>query len=221
MEYGFLCCTSGPYLLSILYIVVHIHQSQSSSLSLTPDPLVTISLSASAVASTAGRDRKWLGKSNTVWEKATGDRIKVLKMGPGTQDLLLGSRALFLGAASLLFSVLAHRKHLVLRWSWPPVSLVTPPILLITLNCLCYFRVQGLSLLEIIDPHIPWGNLVCAQAVCWTCADQAFQGPHDVFFLSLAGHDDPKWSTWCTFIWVMLYCYILFLFFSHGDFLMA
>ena len=33
----------------------------------------------------------------------------------------------------------------VLQWSQPPVSLVTSPILLITLNTLCYFLVQGLS----------------------------------------------------------------------------
>ena len=42
-----------------------------------------------------------------------------------------------------------------------------------------------------------------------------------MFFLSLTGHDNPNWSTQCTFIWVMLYCYILLLIFSHGDFLMA
>ena len=34
-----------------------------------------------------------------------------------------------------------------------------------------------------------------------------------MFFLSLAGHNNPNWSTQWTFIWVMLYCYILLLFF--------
>ena len=51
----------------------------------------------------------------TVWEKETGDRMKVLKVGLG-DSRPLGSRALFLGAASLLFSVLASRKY------QPPVS---------------------------------------------------------------------------------------------------
>ena len=42
----------------------------------------------------------------TVWEKETRDRIKVLKIGSG-DSRPLGSRDLFLGAASLLLSVLA------------------------------------------------------------------------------------------------------------------
>ena len=42
----------------------------------------------------------------TVWEKGTRDRIKGLKMGP-RDSRPLGSRALFLRATSLLFSVLA------------------------------------------------------------------------------------------------------------------
>ena len=51
----------------------------------------------------------------TVWEKETGDRMKVLKVGLG-DSRPLGSRALLLGAASLLFSFLASRKY------QPPVS---------------------------------------------------------------------------------------------------
>ena len=58
----------------------------------------------------------------TVWGKQTRDRIKVLKMGPG-DSRLLGSRALFLGAASLLFSVLASRKYLLCH---DDVSLLCP-----------------------------------------------------------------------------------------------
>ena len=49
---------------------------------------------------------------HTVWEKETRDRIKGLKMGPGGSRPLR-SRALFLGATSLLFSVLATRKYLL------------------------------------------------------------------------------------------------------------
>ena len=58
----------------------------------------------------------------TVWGKETRDRIKVLKMGPG-DSRLLGSRALFLGATSLLFSVLASRKYLL---CYDDISLLCP-----------------------------------------------------------------------------------------------
>ena len=50
----------------------------------------------------------------TVWEKETRDRIKVLKMGSG-DSRLLGSRALFLGATSLLFSLGKQKVSVVLR----------------------------------------------------------------------------------------------------------
>ena len=59
---------------------------------------------------------------HTVWGKETRDRIKVLKMGPG-DSRLLGSRALFLGATSLLFSVLASRKYLL---CYDDISLLCP-----------------------------------------------------------------------------------------------
>ena len=58
----------------------------------------------------------------TVWEKETRDRIKVLKMGLG-DSRPLGSRTLFLGATSLLFSVLASRKYLL---CYNDVSLLCP-----------------------------------------------------------------------------------------------
>ena len=47
----------------------------------------------------------------TVWEKETRDRVKVSKTGLG-DSRSLGSRALFLGVTSLLFSVLTSRKYL-------------------------------------------------------------------------------------------------------------
>ena len=47
---------------------------------------------------------------HTVWEKENRDGIKVLKMGLG-DSRPLGPTALFLGATSLLFSVLACRKY--------------------------------------------------------------------------------------------------------------
>ena len=60
----------------------------------------------------------------TVWgKKKPRDRIKVLKMGLG-DSRPLGSRTLFLGATSLLFSVLASRKYLL---CYDEVSLLCPP----------------------------------------------------------------------------------------------
>ena len=59
----------------------------------------------------------------TVWgKKKPRDRIKVLKMGLG-DSRPLGSRTLFLGATSLLFSVLASRKYLL---CYDEVSLQCP-----------------------------------------------------------------------------------------------
>ena len=58
----------------------------------------------------------------TVWGKGTRDRIKGLKMGP-RDSRPLGSRALFLRATSLLFSVLAHRKYLL---CYDKISLLCP-----------------------------------------------------------------------------------------------
>ena len=50
----------------------------------------------------------------TVWDKETRDMIKLLKMGPG--DLRpLGSRALFLRATSLLFSLGKQKASVLLR----------------------------------------------------------------------------------------------------------
>ena len=44
------------------------------------------------------------------------------------------------------------------------------------------FLYKGYPSLEVIDPHMPWENiLVYAQAVFWTCPDPAFQGPHYAF----------------------------------------
>ena len=94
---------------------------------------------------------------HTVWEKETRDRIKVLKMGLGNSRPL-GSRALFLGATSLLFSILACRKYLF--------CYATSLILFITLNYLLFSCTRGITQLGVIYPHMPWENiLVCAQAV--------------------------------------------------------
>ena len=62
------------------------------------------------------------GGLHTVWEKETRDRIKALKMVSG-DSRPLGSRALLLGATSLLFSVLASRKYLLY---YNEVSLLCP-----------------------------------------------------------------------------------------------
>ena len=93
-----------------------------------------------AAVSTAGRDGKW--STHSFGGKETSDRIKVLKMGLG-DSRSLGSRALFLRATSPLFSILARGIYLCYKEVSPTVSLVTSPILLITLNYL--FHVQGLS----------------------------------------------------------------------------
>ena len=58
----------------------------------------------------------------TVWKKETRDRIKVLKMEL-RDSRPIRSRALFLGATSLLFSVLAHRKYLL---CYDRISLLCP-----------------------------------------------------------------------------------------------
>ena len=59
---------------------------------------------------------------HTDWEKETTDRIKVLRVGLG-DSRPLGSRALFLRATSLLFSVWAGRKDLL---CYEEVSLLCP-----------------------------------------------------------------------------------------------
>ena len=78
----------------------------------------------------------------TVWEEEIRDRIKISKMEL-RDSWPLGSTALFFGATSLLFSVLACRKYLLCYDKIGLVSPVTSPILLITLDHLCYFFVQG------------------------------------------------------------------------------
>ena len=120
----------------------------------------------------------------TVWEKETRDRIKVLKMGLG-DSRLLGSRALFLGATSLLFSLGKQKVSVVLRWSQPPVFPVTSPILFSTLNYLCYILVQGLSL---VGGHRPAYALGKHLSVC-TSSVLNFHGssvPRSTLYFSLA-----------------------------------
>ena len=108
--------------------------SASVSLDILASVLLDISTSVSFLAILHFRAPRWApllwpeeqvkiesGRC-TVWGKETRDRIKVLKTGPG-DSRLLGSRALFLGAASLLFSVLASRKYLLCH---NDVSLLCP-----------------------------------------------------------------------------------------------
>ena len=91
--------------------------------------------------------------------------MKVLKMGLG-DSRPLGSRALFLGATSLLFSFLASRKYLLCH---DEVSLLCPG----HISCFIdYFKLsllfsctRAITWLEVIDPHMPRENiLMCAQA---------------------------------------------------------
>ena len=74
---------------------------------------------------------------HTVWGKETRDKIKVLKMGLWDSKPL-GSRTMFLGATSLLFSVLASRKYLLY---YDEISLQCP------WSCLLFYWLLKLFLL--------------------------------------------------------------------------
>ena len=156
----------------------------------------------------------------TVWEKETRDRIKVLKMGLG-DSRPFGSRDLFLGATSRLFSVFVSRKYLL---CYDEVSLLCP------LSRLpLYWLLQTICVVFLYKGYHLAGCHMTAYALekhlgVWTGSILALtwhSKVHPMFFLSLAEQNNPNWSTQCTFIWVMLYCHILLLLFSHGDFLMA
>ena len=98
------------------FVQIHVHRvsddiQPSHPLSSPSPPVLFLSqpqgLSSESVlwpAQQVGIKSGW----RTVWEKETRDRIKVLKMGLG-DSRPLGSRTLFLGATSLLYSVLASR----------------------------------------------------------------------------------------------------------------
>ena len=161
---------------------------------------------APAVASTAGRNRKWsthsLGKRK--WRQ--NESLKDGTWGPKPHHFYLES-----WQAERICSVMMKSACCV-------PGLISHFIDYFKLSLL-FSCTRAVASPEVIDPHKPWENtLECAQAASWTCTDPEF---HTVFSLSLAGHDNPNWSAQCTSIWVILYCYILLLFFSHGDFLMA
>ena len=71
----------------------------------------------------------------TVWKKEIRDRIKVSKIELG-DSRTLGSRALFFGHRSLLFSVLAYRKYLM---CYDKISPVSPVMSCIAIFCLYSF----------------------------------------------------------------------------------
>ena len=149
------------------------------------------------MASSMGREQK---RGDAVWKKETRDRIKVLKMGLG-DSRSQGSRALFLRATSLLFSVFKCREHLL---CYDKISLLCPQsrlpgywwpwTVVVIFSCKGYHPAGGPK------PAYALGKTswCVQQAVFWTCADPAFQGPH--FFRSSAGHDDPNSSHRCTFL---------------------
>ena len=72
-------------------------------------------------AAASAADGDWSGR-HTVWKKETRDRIKVLKTGLG-DSRPPGSKALFPGATSFSFSVLASRKYLL---CYDKISLLCP-----------------------------------------------------------------------------------------------
>ena len=118
----------------------------------------------------------------TVWKKETRDRIKVLKMGLG-DSRPLGSRALFLGATSLLFSVLAHREYLL---CYDKISLLCPwscfPFCGLLWTIFVIFLYKGYYPAGGHKPAYAFGKHlgVCTSNILhvrWP----GFQGPHYVF----------------------------------------
>ena len=170
---------------------------------------------APAVPSRAGRNRKWsthsLGKRK--WRQ--NESLKDGTWGPKpswVESPVPRSRITFTWCLG------KQRGSVMMKSACCVPGLISHFIDYFKLSLL-FSCTRAVASLEVIDPRKPWENtLVCAQAASWTCADPEF---HTVFSQGLAGHDNPNWSAQCTSIWVMLYCYILLLFFSHGDFLMA
>ena len=130
---------------------------------------------------------------HTVWEKETRDRIKGLKMGPGGSRPLR-SRALFLGATSLLFSVLATRKYLL---CYDEISLLCPwsrlPFYWLLQTIFIIFLYKGFQLAGGHRPAYALGKHlgVCTSSVLNLCLTRRSK-VHTMFFLSLAGHADPN-----------------------------
>ena len=109
----------------------------------------------------------------TVWEKETRDRIKVLKDGTGRLKTSWVKSPVPQSHITFTECLGKQKVSVVLQWSHqPPVSPVTSPILLITLNHLCYFlvhrpayalgkhlRVYTSSVLNLCWPGIPRSSL--------------------------------------------------------------
>lgn len=94
----------------------------------------------------------------TVWKKEIRDRIKVSKIEQG-DSRTLGSRALFFGDRSLLFSVLAYRKYLM---CYDKISPVSPVMSCIAIFCLYSFPMVILSWLSrsnrrLLTPALDFG----------------------------------------------------------------
>ena len=136
----------------------------------------------------------------TVWKKETRDRIKVLKMGLG-DSRPLGSRALFLWATSLLFSVLANRKYLL---CYNEVSFLCPrshlPFYWLLSTVFVIFLYKGYHLTGGHRPTYALGKhlSVCTSSVlnlrwpgvprstlCFSLVKQGMTAPTDVLLFGL------------------------------------
>ena len=134
----------------------------------------------------------------------------------------LGSRALFLGAASLLCRVLACRKYLL---CCDKISPLCPwshlPFYWLLWIIFVTFLYKGCHPDEAINPHMPWENiLVCTQAgvlnLCWPgvprstlCFSLAQQG-----MMTTTNQPDVFLFRWCC---IAIFCFILSPWcFTHG-----
>ena len=111
--------------------------------------------------------------TNVSWEKETRDRIKVLKDGTGRLKTSWVKSPVPQSHITFTECLGKQKVSVVLQWSHqPPVSPVTSPILLVTLNHLCYFlvhrpayalgkhlRVYTSSVLNLCWPGIPRSSL--------------------------------------------------------------
>ena len=131
----------------------------------------------------------------------------------------LGSRALFLGATSLLFSVLACRKYLL---CCDKISLLCPwshlPFYWLLWTIFLTFLYKGCHPVEAINPHMLWENiLICVQAAalnyCWPGV------PRSTLCFSLAQQGMMTTTNQPDILLFSLCCIAIF--FPHGVLLMA
>ena len=97
---------------------------------------------------------------HTVWKKETRDRIKVLKMGRGTQDLRGQERCSSEPHHLYLVSQLAES---ICGATIRSASCVPRPESHVTddLELSLFSRAKGITLLEALNPHMPWGKHLC------------------------------------------------------------